>query len=106
MIKNSTYNKVSVVMFLLLSVLTMFRAAEALSMNYYIMRCPMVELIVKDTVNRALQSDPTLAAGLIRMHFHDCFLQVPFLLLVRLFCGFVSDMLYFINDFMFNEVGM
>ncbi|KAL1821474.1 hypothetical protein DCAR_0417890 [Daucus carota subsp. sativus] len=74
-IKNSTYNKVSVVMFLLISGLTMFRAAEALSMNYYIMRCPMVELIVKDTVNRALQSDPTLAAGLIRMHFHDCFLQ-------------------------------
>lgn len=82
-IKNCTYNKFSVVMFLLLSGLTMFRAAEAVSMNYYIMRCPMVELIVRDTVNRALQFDPTLAAGLIRMHFHDCFIQVHFFYLFR-----------------------
>lgn len=77
-LKNSTYNKFSAVMFLLLSGLTIFRAAEAVSMDYYMFRCPMLELIVRDTVNRALQSDPTLAAGLIRMHFHDCFIQVHF----------------------------
>ncbi|KAK9292457.1 hypothetical protein L1049_021335 [Liquidambar formosana] len=49
--------------------------ADGLSMNYYMMNCPFAELIVKNTVNRALQSDPTLAAGLVRMHFHDCFLE-------------------------------
>ncbi|KAK1263708.1 Peroxidase 47 [Acorus gramineus] len=48
---------------------------EALSMDYYAMRCPFVESIVRNTVNRALQNDPTLAAGLLRMHFHDCFVQ-------------------------------
>lgn len=49
--------------------------AEALNMNYYIMTCPFAEAIVRNTVNRALQADPTLAASLIRMHFHDCFIQ-------------------------------
>ncbi|KAL0349489.1 UNVERIFIED_CONTAM: Peroxidase 47 [Sesamum radiatum] len=49
--------------------------ANGLSMNYYMMNCPFAEFIVKNTVNRALQSDPTLAAALVRMHFHDCFVQ-------------------------------
>ncbi|XP_052195234.1 peroxidase 47 [Diospyros lotus] len=49
--------------------------ANGLSMEYYMMSCPFAEPIVKNTVNAALQSDPTLAAGLVRMHFHDCFIQ-------------------------------
>uniref|UniRef100_A0A5B7BR37 Peroxidase n=1 Tax=Davidia involucrata TaxID=16924 RepID=A0A5B7BR37_DAVIN len=49
--------------------------ADGLSMNYYMMTCPFADAIVKNTVNRALQSDPTLAAGLLRMHFHDCFIE-------------------------------
>lgn len=35
----------------------------------------MVELVVKNSINQALQSDPTLAGPLLRMHFHDCFIQ-------------------------------
>ncbi|KAK7278345.1 hypothetical protein RJT34_23373 [Clitoria ternatea] len=46
-----------------------------LSMNYYLMSCPFAEPSIKNTVNRALQDDPTLAAALIRMHFHDCFIE-------------------------------
>ncbi|XP_074583742.1 peroxidase 47 [Curcuma longa] len=49
--------------------------AEALSMGYYIMSCPFADQIVTDTVNEALSKDPTLAAGLLRLHFHDCFVQ-------------------------------
>ncbi|KAG8383335.1 hypothetical protein BUALT_Bualt04G0001800 [Buddleja alternifolia] len=52
-----------------------YGSADGLSMYYYTMTCPFAEMIVKNTVNRALQSDPTLAAGLVRMHFHDCFIE-------------------------------
>ncbi|KAJ6422900.1 hypothetical protein OIU84_027809 [Salix udensis] len=49
--------------------------ANGLSMNYYVFSCPFAEPIVRNTVASALQSDPTLAAGLVRMHFHDCWIQ-------------------------------
>ncbi|KAK9095445.1 hypothetical protein Scep_026914 [Stephania cephalantha] len=49
--------------------------ADGLRMEYYIMRCPMADNIVKSTVNNAFRSDPSLAAGLLRMHFHDCFVE-------------------------------
>ncbi|CAA6660236.1 unnamed protein product [Spirodela intermedia] len=49
--------------------------AEALSTNYYAASCPFVEIIVRDTVNQALRRDPTLSGPLLRMHFHDCFVE-------------------------------
>lgn len=49
--------------------------AAALSMDYYGMSCPFAEYIVWNVVNQATMSDPTLAAGLLRLHFHDCFVQ-------------------------------
>ncbi|MQL77222.1 hypothetical protein Taro_009621 [Colocasia esculenta] len=50
-------------------------SADALSMDYYAMACPFAEIIVRNAVNRALRNDPTFSAGLLRMHFHDCFIQ-------------------------------
>ena len=53
-----------------------FGVVDGLSMEYYLLRCPLAELIVKIKVIKALQADPTLAASLVRLHFHDCFIEV------------------------------
>lgn len=70
-------NFVTVLLLIQVSAYGFSYGADGLNMNYYLMRCPFVEPVVKNIVNRALMEDPTLAAGLIRMHFHDCFIQVP-----------------------------
>ena len=48
---------------------------EGLSMEYYSMTCPYAAEIVRDVVSAALAKDPTLAASLLRLHFHDCFVR-------------------------------
>lgn len=54
--------------------------ADGLSMDYYMRSCPFAEMVVRNKVSRALRNDPTLAAPLVRLHFHDCFIQVPSLI--------------------------
>eukprot|EP01018_Ginkgo_biloba_P023034 Gb_17935 [translate_table: standard] len=51
------------------------KVGEGLSLDYYAFRCPFAESIVRETVDRAMQRDITTAAGLLRMHFHDCFVE-------------------------------
>ncbi|CAL8107739.1 unnamed protein product [Prunus armeniaca] len=43
--------------------------------GFYSRTCPRAELIVKQTVEAHFNSDPSVAPGLLRMHFHDCFVQ-------------------------------
>lgn len=43
--------------------------------GFYSRACPRAEFIVRSTVESHFKSDPTIAAGLLRMHFHDCFVQ-------------------------------
>lgn len=52
-----------------------FRGVDGLRMDYYLFTCPFADQIVKSAVDTALQNDPALAAGLLRMHFHDCFIE-------------------------------
>lgn len=52
-----------------------------LSVGFYSKSCPKVESIVRSTVESYFKADPTIAAGLLRLHFHDCFVQVSFFFL-------------------------
>jgi peroxidase len=50
--------------------------ANGLSWRFYDASCPYVEDIVSWHVTEALRRDIGIAAGLIRIFFHDCFPQV------------------------------
>ncbi|KAG7011410.1 Cationic peroxidase 2, partial [Cucurbita argyrosperma subsp. argyrosperma] len=43
--------------------------------GFYSTTCPQVEAIVRATVKSHFRLDPTVAPGLLRMHFHDCFVR-------------------------------
>ncbi|CAL9182015.1 unnamed protein product [Musa hybrid cultivar] len=47
----------------------------SLELNFYRDSCPRAELIVKEVVQKHCQKDPSIPAGLIRLHFHDCFIN-------------------------------
>ncbi|CAN4081583.1 unnamed protein product [Withania somnifera] len=46
-----------------------------LKTGFYSASCPNAESIVRSTVQAEFNKDPTIAAGLLRLHFHDCFVQ-------------------------------
>ncbi|KAK6281110.1 hypothetical protein POUND7_014935 [Theobroma cacao] len=50
--------------------------AEGLKLGYYYKTCPKAESIIRKTTYRFISRAPTLAAPLLRMHFHDCFVRI------------------------------
>jgi peroxidase len=60
-----------------------FHASEAqapvvkgLAYNFFAQTCPNLENIVRNHLTKVLKSDNGQAPGLLRIFFHDCFVQV------------------------------
>ncbi|KAH9607623.1 hypothetical protein KSS87_014133 [Heliosperma pusillum] len=62
----------SIVLLILLSI---FSCLEALQVGFYSKTCPSAETVVKQQVTKAFMSNAGIAPGLVRMHFHDCFIH-------------------------------
>ncbi|KAF7077268.1 hypothetical protein CFC21_081839 [Triticum aestivum] len=60
----------------LLALLLLSSAAYGqLSPSFYAKTCPRLELVVRSTMTKALLADRRMGASLLRLYFHDCFVQ-------------------------------
>uniref|UniRef100_A0A0D3GUY3 peroxidase n=1 Tax=Oryza barthii TaxID=65489 RepID=A0A0D3GUY3_9ORYZ len=50
-------------------------ATAHLSPTFYDTSCPRAMSIIKSTVTAAVNNEPRMGASLLRLHFHDCFVQ-------------------------------
>ncbi|KAF5448525.1 hypothetical protein F2P56_029050 [Juglans regia] len=71
-------NSVIVSMFVVVVLLALDASlvhGQGTRVGFYSKTCPRVESIVRSTVQTHFGSNPAIAPGLLRMHFHDCFVN-------------------------------
>lgn len=60
------------------SFLTIPASRAQLTTDYYKRSCPKALNIIKKVVRNAIKREPRIGASLLRLHFHDCFVNVRF----------------------------
>ncbi|MCO5578931.1 hypothetical protein L7F22_032781 [Adiantum nelumboides] len=58
-----------------LTMRTDIQEVTACTVGFYKRTCPKAETIIGSVVSKAISRDRGLGAGLLRLHFHDCFVQ-------------------------------
>jgi hypothetical protein len=67
-------------------------AAAQLSPTFYDTSCPNALSTIKSAVTAAVNKENRMGASLLRLHFHDCFVQAsPYVLLSCFFLQSVID---------------
>ncbi|XP_057540893.1 peroxidase 57-like [Amaranthus tricolor] len=64
-----------IILFMLLILHVYVPQTLALQINFYSKTCPNAETIVRQIVQQRFAADKSVAAALLRMHFHDCFVR-------------------------------
>ncbi|WCJ34031.1 Peroxidase superfamily protein [Euphorbia peplus] len=72
---SSSLSNLSLLIVIWVSFLLNHHSNAQLNATFYATTCPNVSTIVSNAVQQALQSDPRIGASLIRLHFHDCFVN-------------------------------
>lgn len=69
-----------------------------LTLDYYAKTCPTVFEIIRKEMECAVLSDPRNAAFIVRLHFHDCFVQVHIFILhvYKFVCNITERVNFFV----------
>ncbi|KAK7264383.1 hypothetical protein RJT34_31992 [Clitoria ternatea] len=70
----ATLNQVLVIVLSVISVITCSSNAQ-LSPNFYAKTCPNLQTIVRNGMRQAVAKEARLAASILRLFFHDCFVN-------------------------------
>lgn len=63
-------------LFIFFASTVLLRINAKLSGNYYSQTCPKAQAIVQAGVAAAIKQEGRMGASLLRLHFHDCFVNV------------------------------
>ena len=76
-------------------------ASSGLSSTFYSAKCPKALSTIRTAVNTAVANENRMGASLLRLHFHDCFVNASFLSLLFHYnfflcpCGISSSIIIF-----------
>ncbi|PIN04703.1 Peroxidase [Handroanthus impetiginosus] len=71
----SSYSRASIIVVISLLMMFMGSSSAQLRTDYYKKTCPKVFSAVESVVEDAIRKEKRMGASLVRLHFHDCFVQ-------------------------------